>query len=220
MELLAASKQERSAELRDRAVSGRSRIPAASECACAYQQVLDMLGLGVLVLDGSRNVVYGNIAGRAAADTCGLSIRGRTLRPKTQALGERIDAAFRRAVGGSPVLIRLDHDGGAVHWLFHPYGDRGSATSEAGVIVLVRMSRPSRTVRFFSETYALSPAEHRVLCHLVAREGSVKGVARSAGITVSTVRSHLKSLFQKTRTRRQSELLSLVWSLPAPPFET
>lgn len=220
MELYATAKEDRSARMRYDASSARRLMPATSECACALQLVLDMLGLGVLVFDVSRNVAYVNAAGRVAADVCGFNIRGRSLRPNARALGERIDAALRQAVDGSPALVRCDYDGGVLHWLFHPFGDRRFPVEERGVIALARMTRTSSLVRFFSETYALTPAEHRVLCHLVARQGSVKSVAKSAGITVSTVRSHLKNLFQKTRTRRQSELLSLVWSLPAPPFET
>ena len=219
MQVCASVKEQRPARVQHDTLAARAHAQSAIECECAYQRVLDVLGLGVLVFDVRRNVAYGNAAGRAAADMCGLDVRGRRLRSKKAVLGERVDTAVQQALDGVAVLLRCDYDGGVLHWLFHPFGDRRSAVEERGVIALARMARTSSMVRFFSETYALTPAEHRVLYHLVTRQGSVKSVAKSAGITASTVRSHLKNLFQKTRTRKQSELLSLVWSLPAPPFE-
>lgn len=62
--------------------------------------------------------------------------------------------------------------------------------------------------------YGLTPAEVRLTMPLV--EGrSLKEAADSSGVTYSTARSQLKSIFQKTQVQRQGELIRLLLSSPA-----
>jgi DNA-binding CsgD family transcriptional regulator len=44
----------------------------------------------------------------------------------------------------------------------------------------------------------------------ISRGGGLKACARKLGIAVSTCRSHLKQIFEKTDTRRQAELVRLI----------
>jgi DNA-binding CsgD family transcriptional regulator len=55
----------------------------------------------------------------------------------------------------------------------------------------------------------LSPAEARLAIRLTTG-GPLATVAKSAGIGLETARWHLKHIFQKTGTRRQSELVALI----------
>ena len=57
--------------------------------------------------------------------------------------------------------------------------------------------------------FDLTPAEARV-ASLVANGKTVEGVAFATSSSQNTVRSHLKSIFQKTGVRRQTELISLI----------
>ena len=57
--------------------------------------------------------------------------------------------------------------------------------------------------------YELTPAELRVLLAIV-RESGVPGTARALGIAASTVKTHLKRLFWKTGSARQSDLVKLL----------
>jgi DNA-binding CsgD family transcriptional regulator len=71
------------------------------------------------------------------------------------------------------------------------------------------------------ELYGLTPAES-ALATLLAEGKTLQEAAGLRGVTHQTARSQLKSIFSKTATRRQSELLRLLLSLPAgwprPPF--
>jgi DNA-binding CsgD family transcriptional regulator len=62
-------------------------------------------------------------------------------------------------------------------------------------------------------TFGLTPAEARVGVELT-RGLSPEEIAQTHGVAISTVRSQLRSLFQKTRTTRQTELVSTIASLP------
>jgi DNA-binding CsgD family transcriptional regulator len=67
----------------------------------------------------------------------------------------------------------------------------------------------------FALIYRLTPGEARVLQRLVAGEGLVE-VAERLGISEGTARTHLKHIFYKTDTHRQTELLRLFFQATVP----
>jgi DNA-binding CsgD family transcriptional regulator len=72
---------------------------------------------------------------------------------------------------------------------------------------------------FLEDRFDLTPAEARLVVHLVAG-ASLRSCAKALGIKYETVRSYLKSAFQKTGTHRQAELVLKVFqamSDPNPP---
>jgi DNA-binding CsgD family transcriptional regulator len=82
-----------------------------------------------------------------------------------------------------------------------------------GAAALVSIDDPSAPRRSL-------PTHFREMLGLTAREGEVAdlllgghslgSLAEALGISAHTARSHLKSLFQKTHTSRQTELLSFL----------
>jgi DNA-binding CsgD family transcriptional regulator len=63
---------------------------------------------------------------------------------------------------------------------------------------------------FLEDRFDLTPAEARLVVHLVAG-ASLRSCAKALGIKYQTVRSYLKSAFRKTGTHRQSELVLTVF---------
>lgn len=62
--------------------------------------------------------------------------------------------------------------------------------------------------------FDLTPAEARLAKHLASGE-TLNETAGRLGVSVTTLRTHLKSIFAKTGTSRQSELVSLLSDLSA-----
>jgi DNA-binding CsgD family transcriptional regulator len=62
---------------------------------------------------------------------------------------------------------------------------------------------------FLKNRFGLTPAEVRLVLRLVSGD-SLRSAAKALGIQYETVRTHLKSVFQKTGTRRQAELVIVV----------
>ena len=62
---------------------------------------------------------------------------------------------------------------------------------------------------FIEKRFDLTPAQARLVSHLVAGV-SLRSSAKALGIKYETVRTYLKSVFQKTKTRRQAELVMVV----------
>ena len=66
-----------------------------------------------------------------------------------------------------------------------------------------------------ARTYRLTPTELRVLLALV-EVGGVSEVAATLGIARTTVKMHLRRLFEKTDSRRQADLVKLVAGFSSP----
>src|SRR5262245_35879201 len=62
---------------------------------------------------------------------------------------------------------------------------------------------------FLKDRFDLTPAEARLVVRLITGE-SLRPCANTLGIKYETVRTHLKSVFQKTGTHRQAELVTVV----------
>jgi DNA-binding CsgD family transcriptional regulator len=96
---------------------------------------------------------------------------------------------------------------------------RGKNTlRDGGAVVAVLVNDPEETPALDAEMlrawYDLTPAEAR-LAVLLASGLSLERIVDRLGIGANTARTHLKSIFGKTDTRRQGELIRLLLSNPA-----
>ena len=86
----------------------------------------------------------------------------------------------------------------------------------AGNSVAIFISDPNRDPvlpeDILRTTYDLTPSEVKLCAVLAAGLGAPESADR-LGITVSTARSQLKTIFQKTGTQRQSQLTKLVMNV-------
>jgi DNA-binding CsgD family transcriptional regulator len=94
-------------------------------------------------------------------------------------------------------------------------GMASAVFSPAKAILLVSdTERPSvdPSMDLLRKTFGLTQTEALLVSHL-AREVPLPLVAELLGISFETARSHLKHIFAKTETNRQSDLLRLVGRL-------
>jgi DNA-binding CsgD family transcriptional regulator len=68
--------------------------------------------------------------------------------------------------------------------------------------------RPERGILALARIFGLTCAEARVLAHL-AEDRTPAEISAALGVSLTTIRTHLQSLFQKTGARRQPELVRL-----------
>jgi DNA-binding CsgD family transcriptional regulator len=71
------------------------------------------------------------------------------------------------------------------------------------------MRREAKLLEASLLRYRLTSAESRVAA-AICRGLSGKAAARELGISYNTLKTHLKKIFRKTGTRRQTELIVLV----------
>lgn len=71
------------------------------------------------------------------------------------------------------------------------------------------------TAESLADLLGLSRAE-AIIAHTIAGGGNLDAAAALCGITIESARTYLKRIFQKTGVGRQSDLVQLVLSTPAP----
>jgi len=121
-------------------------------------------------------------------------------------------ANFADGMGG-PAALWVDRPSGRRAWLVtvRPLTVRfaGLARTTAGFHVQIREPRPRVGRKSpLTHLFDLSPREAQVL-DLLARGHSLETLAHTLGISINTAKVHLHAIFEKTRTRRQAELLQL-----------
>jgi DNA-binding CsgD family transcriptional regulator len=184
---------------------------------------LDGLEVGAVLVDGDCRVLFVNRVAEAIL-RCeeGLTSRGGRLRAATPQATERLE---RQILATAATGLRRGDNPGGIVILPTPRGrplmavvypcrmDMRLGYGEPAAIIFV--SEPDGRVRINEQAvariYDLTRSEARLLGALL--EGKrLSEYAEEAGITLNTVKGYLKSVFSKTRTSRQSDLVRLVLS--------
>lgn len=120
----------------------------------------------------------------------------------------------------SPLVVRNESETYILSFASIPVGATGLSgllmQPQPLVLVMVRKPGATRSVlppaRILAEVFLLTPAEIR-LCNELAVGASIGEAAANLGISVETTRVRCKTVFQKTQTHRQLELVTLLRSL-------
>jgi DNA-binding CsgD family transcriptional regulator len=93
----------------------------------------------------------------------------------------------------------------------YSHGRRRGKAARIGALAPVVVDEGSEMpqMEFLKNRFDLTPAEARLVARLITGE-SLQPCAKALGIKYETVRTYLKSVFQKTKTRRQAELVLVV----------
>lgn len=185
-------------------------------------EVLDAISAGMFLLDAEGRIIHANVAGHAmlAAGTM-LSAVGRRLTPSDPGSDQLLRDCVAAAGGGDTALgvrgiaIPLtggEHDRFVAHVLPLTSGRRQWTGSDRAVAALfvhrASLNTPSPP-EIIARTYGLTPTELRVLLAVV-EVGGAPEVAEALGVAETTVKFHLRHLFEKTDTHRQADLVKLV----------
>jgi DNA-binding CsgD family transcriptional regulator len=197
--------------------------------AAQLADTLDGIEASVFILDSGRQVMHANAASKQLTDA-GAIVRVNS--NQLSALDPAADRLLAEAVAAAEagdlsiaakgVSIPLASKGGD-HWIAHVLpltsGQRrraGAAYSAVAALFIRKASfEISNPVETAARLYKLTEAELRVLFALVASDG-IADAANVLGLSQSTVRTHLQSIFRKTNTTRQSALVRLVAALSNP----
>ena len=184
------------------------------------ERALDMLDYPVLLVDREARIEFHNrLAGSLLHDESSplcsaggaLSLRSRDGR-----------ATLRKSIGtacahGRPQALRVPYrDVATPRWLRLVIAPLHTSDSSGCVAVWV-VNGPAAGIpreQTLSVLFGLSPAEARLARGLLVGR-TPEEQARHAGVGLATVRTQLHSIFSKTGTRRQAELIALLARVPA-----
>jgi len=208
--------------------AARTPEPEAAD-ATAFADTLDGLDAGLYLVDADGRLIHANAAGRAVLDACNvlLDIRG-LLMACDPLVTHRLQQAFAASGGGDPVagtggtaipMVSLDGQRYVAHLLLLTSGprQRAGATYRAAAALFVRkvaLAIPPRSDAL-RDAFQLTPTELRVLLAIVEL-GGIPEVAAALGVAATTVRTHVRRLFEKTGTARQADFVKLVAGYATP----
>jgi DNA-binding CsgD family transcriptional regulator len=190
-------------------------------------EVLDRLPLGVILVDAGGRVISMN---RSASDIAkradGLQVDGGGIcRAEGAKERARLADMIARAANSEPgpsaqkagaMRIPRPSQLRPLSILVAPLTGKGPRQGRRGSAVLyVRDPESPHTTSaaVLADAYGLTASEAKLLQALIQGK-RLEDMARDFKVTINTLRTHLKSIFRKTGTKRQSELLSLVLSGP------
>ena len=187
----------------------------------AEYQALDRLSVGIALLDRTGRAVFVNAAASAMSASDGpLRLRNSILAtfspPHSQRLGKLIDAAVRGVPVGT-MSIPHPRDGRLFTILVSSVRsrdiDRFSGLGMRDVAAMLVIHDPARPmeipVEWIMDAYGLTVAEARVaLC--AASGATIPEAAYRLNVSPNTIKTHLRRVFAKTGTSRQSELARLM----------
>ena len=191
-------------------------------------EALDRIATGIVLLDEGGVVKFANRLARDIAGSAdGFRIIGDSVMFADYDIQTEVIAAARGAIASARAGRVLPGKGFAIPrpsgatpyalmvstlWGSHLRFDLGLLDDPIAVLFLSDPQRPQEApAELLQRLYGLTPAEARVLEALVAGH-NLKGTAGGLGIAYETARSHMKSIFDKTNTRRQIDVVKLVLS--------
>jgi DNA-binding CsgD family transcriptional regulator len=191
-------------------------------------EVLNRFAMGVIILNESGRIDFLNRSAEAILETkdglCwnnnGISAIDPTQSTRLRALisGARLTASKEGVSGGGSLSITRSSAGRPFSVLVAPLmPTAASPLSQVPRVALFITDpdavQPTNVERLIA-MFGLTPAESRMADQLVQGK-SVAEAADELGVTTQTARVHLKRIFDKTDTGRQSELMRLLLSSPA-----
>ena len=204
--------------------AGRSERPFATrsphDCDAASQGLLagfQSIGRAAALLDRDGEIVGVNALARPFADMLVGAGSGRPLgrsRSPHRRVHDIVEAALgeeARGQGGAAVFALPD--GKMLIVRAAPLGEPGLFRRAGVLVVFAKLGFdlvPDQA--FLRGAFGLTATEAEVALALVGG-ASASAIARDRAVSLETIRSHLKTIFAKTGTRRQAHLVALILQL-------
>lgn len=216
-------------------LDGRRPPPATAAAApsatpCERFSALDHLSVPVILCLRSLAVVHANPAAhRLVAAGCGLLMVGGALMAETPDAHAWLARVVAAELGpntdpehGPPrarVLTAAGHGAPVLAIAIAHVRCAAACAAAPEVMVVLHCPEPhlGPPAALLRAAFGLSDGEIRILRALVGGN-ALTAVARRLRLSHETVRSHVKTIFAKTGTHRQAELVGLVLTLSALPW--
>lgn len=210
-----------------RAARIRIELDRAEFDAALGVEAMEKLRDGILFVTPDATITYANVAARQlfAAESSGLTTRGAQLIGCKTDVNVAVQRLIGRAAGtageaqmGGVLMIETDNRLRPLAvfcvplsryrlWLAEPQ-------AVAMLVISDSSSRFSQSDAALAGFFGLTPAEARLASYL-AGGATLTKAAGDLGVARTTVSTHLRSIFSKTQTNRQAELVRLLNALPA-----
>lgn len=205
-----------------------SRLKIADSIGTLAEAALDSLEILAVLVDRTGKVQHMNLlADQRLPGNSGIAVRsGRLVASdaledvQLQALIQRATAKISRTIGaqsgGAMKIHKPDLTADAIVSVLpaSEWTTRDSLSRCAIVFIGAPATVPRTRGKLLIDLYRLTATESR-LADCLLQGSDLRDAAEQLSITWATARFHLKRVFAKTGTRRQTELMRLMLALPA-----
>jgi DNA-binding CsgD family transcriptional regulator len=200
-------------------VQDAGRAPASPPDALQpgmLARVLDEIDHGLLLLDLTGRILHTNFPARRelSAGQALRSVDGMLCAAHAPSQS-KIRQALKDAERDCRSIVEIDHGDDALSLAFIPLAALHGASTVDTVLVMCsrRPGCESLTMQMFARSKRLTRAEQNVLERLCAGHGAEE-IACLEGIRMSTVRTHIKNVRQKTGSNSIREVVYRVSRMP------
>ena len=210
------------------------KVKIAGQDTRLLEDILDKIPQSVMVVNKKGKVIYRNDGAKKMLEkNDGLQINRRGnllagLTRDTAKLKRLLSGVFNPPSGRKDIyggIARISRPSGRKPFavLVSPVSEKTDSCFGSETLALMFVTDPEKKFepkeKVLSEVYGLTPAEARLVCILTGGK-SIKEACGILEITENTARTHLKRIFSKTDTHRQSDLLRLILNGPANLMQT
>ena len=202
-----------------RAVQIHDRVSDVETEGYWLRETLNHLTTGVVLLSRELEPIYANTAAEAILRTALPAAAASGSEATSTALYQLLDAALAGTTvpthDGDQLTLSIARPSGqrALGLVIRCLARRQRASGENHTALAVFINDPDATapalVGVLQRVYGLTPRETE-FTRMLAEGLDLERIAALSGVTKETARSRLKSVFAKTGTHRQAELLRLV----------
>lgn len=175
--------------------------------------IVSRLRAAVVRVDDQMQVTFANQAAlRMAGDGAVFSFADHRLRFASPQGMDALRNFVRRATANDADLVDtlvLSDDDQARRVRVWAWSSRREGQVEVGLVLLPEDYDAEVLQALLEASYGLTPSEVRTAIGVLSHSG-LAAVAEHTGVSLETVRFHMKRIFSKTGTRRQSEFVRMI----------
>lgn len=202
-------------ELAARAGPVPTIVPQDSLQAAMLARVLDEIDHGLLVVDLTGHFIHVNHpAHRELSAARALYYADGMLKSSDPHADASIRQALRDAARDCRTIVEASHPTDPLMLAFIPLSPWPGGKVDAVLVMCSRRESCAKlTLQMFARSKQLTKAEQSVLEQLCAGHAA-RDIAQLQGLCVSTVRTHIKSVRQKTGARSVREVVRRIACMP------
>jgi DNA-binding CsgD family transcriptional regulator len=195
------------------------RLADVNARSAGFESAIDILRFGVILISATNKILHMNsTAKRYTRAESGLRIRRGNLVTSKRSEQERLTALIAESVrtvrregfgaGGTMPVSRIS--GRPLSVIVAPLRTIGRPEEPCAVIFISDPDEQAELPRdLLRRCYGLSSAESHLALMVIAGH-SLKEAATNLHVSLNTAKTQLKSIFAKTRVKRQGELINLL----------
>jgi len=204
------------------ALRTQDKLAALAESAVELAGALEVVRHGVIIVAGEHLVINLNSAAeRIVRAEDGLCMRSGRIAATSTRAEQELHCAIQNALTGEPSTVRTGQSltcfrpSGKRPYVIHVLPSHRRNANEplrqqmALVLIIDPEDEPEPAVALLRRLYCLTEAEAEVALH-VMHGADLKQISEELSISLTTVRTHLQHVFDKTDTHRQAQLVRLL----------